>query len=112
MALLVCTNDGVLHSVGSEACPQCGCTERVEQGSPEHEALLAARGERVPGDGDASAGGDVGDDVPDATVDEVMAWVGEDGARALRALTKEQAAARPRLSLVNQLGELVDEAGS
>lgn len=43
MALLVCTTDLVPHAVGSPACPECGCTVRIEQGSPEHEALLAEK---------------------------------------------------------------------
>lgn len=43
MAQQVCANDLVVFSVGAPACPQCGSTERVEQDSPEHEALLAER---------------------------------------------------------------------
>lgn len=40
MALWVCTADGVAYSVGAPACPQCGTTSHVEQGSEEHEALM------------------------------------------------------------------------
>jgi hypothetical protein len=116
MALWVCVNDGVAYSVGAPACPECGSTEHVEQDSPEHQALLVARGEVDPGDAvptGARPGDDAADDdVPDGTVDDVMAWVGDDRARALRALTKEQAAKSPRRSLMDQLAKVIDEAGS
>lgn len=39
--LLICCDCTAAYSVGAPRCPQCGSTRCVEQGSPEHEALLA-----------------------------------------------------------------------
>lgn len=47
--LLICVKCQTPHSVGSPACPQCGETKRVEQGSPEHQALLAPPKKKGPG---------------------------------------------------------------
>lgn len=107
MALQVCTNDLVPHAVGMPACPECGCTTSVLQDSPEHEALLAGEDMVADGDGDDLDN----DDVPDGTIDEVLAWVGEDQRRALQALTVEQAG-KARRSLMDQLGKVFDGAGS
>jgi hypothetical protein len=75
MALLVCTKDLVPHAVDSPCCPECGCVDRVEQGSPEHEALLAGKRPRKAatrtaqtpatppeqsGEGEGPAGGEAG----------------------------------------------------
>lgn len=39
--LLICCDCTTAYSVGAPACPQCGSTNAVEQGSPEHEAMQA-----------------------------------------------------------------------
>lgn len=39
--LLICCDCTTAYSVGAPKCPQCGSTSFVEQGSPEHLALLA-----------------------------------------------------------------------
>jgi hypothetical protein len=44
--------------------------------------------------------------VPDGTIDEVMAWVGTDPARARQALDAENAKPSPRSTLVSQLEPL------
>lgn len=44
--------------------------------------------------------------VPDGTVDDVMAWVGNDVERALAALEHEKAKASPRKSLIEKLEKL------
>lgn len=44
--------------------------------------------------------------VPDGTVDEVLAWVGDDVGRALAALEHEKTRPQPRKSLIKRLEEL------
>lgn len=46
------------------------------------------------------------DAVPDGTVQQVLDWVGEDQAKAVKALEVEQAAERPRSTLVDALQKL------
>lgn len=55
------------------------------------------------GDGDQSPAG--GDGMPpiDGTIGDLMAWVGDDKARAAQALTAEQAKDKPRTTFVKQL---------
>lgn len=69
----------------------------------------AARGERVRPDL-LQALGDLGPqdsvDVPGGTVEEILAWVGEDQERALAALARERAKPGPRKSLIKRLEEL------
>jgi anti-sigma factor ChrR (cupin superfamily) len=48
------------------------------------------------------------DAVPAGTIDEILAWVGNDTDRAGRALDAEQAARSPRKTLVTTLTELVE----
>lgn len=51
------------------------------------------------------------DDVPDAKVSDVMAWVDSDPARARAALEAEQTRGdKPRTTLVDQLNEIIEEA--
>jgi hypothetical protein len=110
MAQWVCVNDCVPYSVGALACPQCGSTEHVEENSPEHQALLVARGELDPADVAAPAAPRPGDEaVPDGTIDDVLAWVGENRERALQAQVKEQSKSSPRRSLMDQLAKVIDE---
>jgi hypothetical protein len=47
--------------------------------------------------------------VPDGTTEEVLAWVGDDKARAQKALDKEQKDDSPRVTLVEPLEKLVEE---
>lgn len=47
-----------------------------------------------------------GDEVPDGTIEQVLAWVGDDQARAVRALDAEHAREKPRSTLVARLTEL------
>lgn len=47
--LLVCCDCTTAYSVGASRCPQCGSTNAVEQGSPEHETWLAAREAKTKG---------------------------------------------------------------
>lgn len=102
MALWVCVKDGVAYAVGMAACPQCGDTRSVEQGSPEHEALLR----------DADRINEVGvpdnERVPDGPAEDVINWVGGDRARAERALAVEQASESPRKTLTDKLAKLLD----
>jgi hypothetical protein len=51
-----------------------------------------------------------GDEPPvDGTIDDLMAWVGEDKDRAGRALEAEQAKDKPRSTVVKRLASLVGE---
>ena len=47
--------------------------------------------------------GPSGDAVPEGNIDEVMAWVGDDPARAQQALDAENDSANPRVTLVESL---------
>lgn len=47
--------------------------------------------------------------VPDGTIDEVLAWVGDNPERARRALEAEQAAGK-RKTLVDQLSKIAEQA--
>lgn len=49
------------------------------------------------------------DAVPDGTVAVVLGWVGDDRERAVRALEVENAAEKPRTTLVNALEALATE---
>lgn len=49
------------------------------------------------------------DAVPTGTADEVLAWVGDDRARAGRALVVEKTAEKPRTTLVDKLAKLADQ---
>lgn len=64
------------------------------------------------GEDDGESGSDDGepngDDLPDGTVDEVKAWVGEDRARASIALGAELERTEPRSTLTAFLEKLVD----
>ena len=53
--LLICKACTTAYSVGAPKCPHCGGRKYVEQGSKEHEAMLAA----VPA-ADADIGQEVG----------------------------------------------------
>lgn len=44
------------------------------------------------------------------TVDDVLAYVGADGERAMAALAQEEASSRPRVTLVAGLREVIDTA--
>ncbi|MFF2522238.1 hypothetical protein [Streptomyces liangshanensis] len=46
---------------------------------------------------------------PDATVDAILAWVGEDQERAVEALEAERDKASPRSTLVKQLEKLIEQ---
>ena len=48
-----------------------------------------------------------GDDVPDGSAKEVLAWVGEDSDRAIRALEAEERRESPRKVLMGQLEKVV-----
>ncbi|MEU4576619.1 hypothetical protein [Nonomuraea sp. NPDC023979] len=72
--------------------------EGEQQGEPE------GKGE---GQGQPEGEGEhQGDEVPDGTVEQVLAWVGDDQARAVRALDAEHAREKPRSTLVARLTEL------
>lgn len=47
MSLQICTGCTTAYSAGAQACPHCGSTEQVEQGSTEHAAWLHARSKPV-----------------------------------------------------------------
>jgi hypothetical protein len=47
--------------------------------------------------------------VPDGTADEVLAWVGDDPARAARALVAEKIAEKPRTTLLDKLAKLTEQ---
>lgn len=71
--------------------------------------LLQGRGYAIPGPGGASSGGDAPEAnvPPSGTVAEVLAWVGEDQARADAALdAEEERSGGPRKTLVAALEEL------
>lgn len=51
-----------------------------------------------------------GDEVPDGTVETVLAWVGDDGDRARRALVAEGGREKPRTGLTAKLTELANTA--
>jgi hypothetical protein len=73
--------------------------------------------ERFPADEPEPAGaaepiGDLGDDVPDGTVEEVLAWVNEDPeqaeARAVMVLAAERGRQRPRSGVVEPLEKMLN----
>jgi len=45
--LWICTACTTAYSVGAPKCPHCGGRDYVEQGTPEHEAFLAAAAKPV-----------------------------------------------------------------
>jgi hypothetical protein len=47
-------------------------------------------------------------EVPDGTSEEILAWVGDDAARARRALAKEKKDDNPRESVTGPLNEVID----
>jgi hypothetical protein len=49
------------------------------------------------------------DAVPVGTADEVLAWVGDDPARAARALVAEKIAEKPRTTLLDKLAKLTEQ---
>jgi hypothetical protein len=49
------------------------------------------------------------DAVPVGTADEVLAWVGDDRARAGRALVVEKTAEKPRITLIDKLTKLNEQ---
>jgi len=50
-----------------------------------------------------------GDEPPvDGTIDDLMAWVGDDKERAAQALTAEQAKDKPRSTVVKRLAAMAD----
>lgn len=51
------------------------------------------------------------DAVPEGSVDEVTAWVGQDKERAARALEAEKAKDKPRKTAVAELEAILDGAG-
>lgn len=53
--------------------------------------------------------GDLGDDIPDGPVDEVIRWVGEDTGRAVLALQAERSRDRPRHGVVGPLEKMLDD---
>jgi hypothetical protein len=106
MATWTCANDGVEYAIGAPQCPQCGASEHYETGSPEHIAALG--GEPSAGDGDQGWDQSV-DPVPTGSAEDVLAWVGDDPDRAKRALATEQAAEKPRVTLVDKLTKLTGQ---
>lgn len=68
------------------------------------EAETPEVGPRAPGDhAGESDDSDEGDGPPDGSIDEVLAWVGDDHDRAQQALDAENAKSSPRSSLVSKL---------
>lgn len=59
--------------------------------------------EETPLVGGENGGGETPDPVPDVDAKELLAWVGEDQARAVRALEAEQAREKPRSTVVTAL---------
>lgn len=55
---------------------------------------------------DAAVETGAADEVPDGTAEEVLAWVGDDAARAAAAIAAEEARDKPRKTLLGQLGKL------
>lgn len=47
--------------------------------------------------------------VPTGTSKEVLAWVGDDKERAQRALDAEKSNTKPRVTLVNELTEIIED---
>jgi hypothetical protein len=64
----------------------------------EADEAVAARG------GEPSASGE---GVPSGTVDEVLAWVGDDTERAKQALDAEEESEKPRVSLMDSLESML-----
>ena len=48
-----------------------------------------------------------GGDVPEGSIDKVLAWVGDDKGRAQQALDAEQAKDEPRRSLIQHLNDKI-----
>lgn len=65
--------------------------------------ILEKAGKSAPSDAPPA-----GDEVPDGTVDEVLAWVGDDKAKAQQALDAEEDADKPRTTLVEALEAMVE----
>jgi len=88
------------HYHTGEACRVCRLHDRVAAivSAPGAIAAPAAEPEQPdPGDGDV---------VPDGTIAEVLAWVGEDPARAQEAYDVEAAKTSPRTTLLADLEDL------
>lgn len=90
-----------------------GTVVSVPDGSPSDESMArdglwqAVNPDGNPtGEQTGTPGG--GDAVPDGTIAEVLDWVGDDLDRARVALDAEQAAKKPRTTLVGALTELLD----
>ena len=64
--LWICKSDGVAYSVGASHCPQCGCTDYVEQGSEEHEAMAKIAKQGGPSDATAYPPADLEEDTSGA----------------------------------------------
>lgn len=80
--------------------------EAIEALTDDEQAALAGltEAERAALAGDAET---ADEPVPDGTVDAVLAWVGDDRARAARALDAEEQASEPRVTLVKPLQDLL-----
>lgn len=59
---------------------------------------------------DGQVAGDQSGEVPTGSAEEVLTWVGDDTDRARAALAAEQAASKPRTTLVDKLTKLADQA--
>ncbi|MFI9558864.1 hypothetical protein [Nonomuraea endophytica] len=78
----------------------------LEDGGQEDEDEEEEDGGGSGSTGDTPADGGA---VPAGTVEEVLAWVGDDHERAAQALAAERAKERPRSTLVARLTELVED---
>ncbi len=124
MALLICNRCGTKYSVGAPYCPQCTSTDFREEGEVPKTTVHAGAtndsedvvhnpvdlADVQPQDPDAALSTFPEEpvalpyeDVPEGSVAEVLAWVGNDSARASRALHVEYQKYTPRTTLVNEL---------
>jgi hypothetical protein len=97
-ACAVAYNNGIHQLAAGEVIPAGEFADHLAaSGAPVEPETPPAGPEQEPADPDA---------VPDGTVDEVLAWVGDDPDRAGRALAVEQDRDRPRSTLVDALTKL------
>lgn len=95
-------NDGAAKSSKTVESTDGGVTSVRHEGSGPDASQHA-----VPGRNDRTTGNDVVSAVPDGTVPDVLAWVGDNSARARLAMESEQSKPSPRTSLVLQLADKI-----
>lgn len=83
--------------------------EPAERDQPQEPATREQPQEPAERDGPQEPGvRDLGVDIPDGNIGEIMDWVGQDKERAQRAIDKENERQTPRRGLINHLNKVKD----